>query len=212
MQADRMHTVNILAIGAHPDDIEFGCGGALVKYARKGHRLFLLILTGGGLGAPANTRMEEQEVSRDVLGAEKIFWGDYNDTHLLVDVNLIGKIESVIKEVTPDFIFCHFPDDTHQDHRHLAQAVMSATRYIRNVLFYEGPTTQNFNPQVFVDISDSLEDKIRALQAHRSQVMKTNIEDLSIVEVARSSANFRGIQGRVKYAEAFQALRLFINI
>ena len=61
-------------------------------------------------------------------------------------------------------------------------------------------------------ISDTLDKKIEALQAHRSQVMKTNIEDLSIVEVARSSANFRGIQGRVKYAEAFHSLRLFINI
>jgi LmbE family N-acetylglucosaminyl deacetylase len=63
-----------------------------------------------------------------------------------------------------------------------------------------------------VDIADSLDKKIKALKAHRSQVMKTNIEDLSIVEVARSSANFRGIQGRVKFAEAFQSLRLFINI
>jgi LmbE family N-acetylglucosaminyl deacetylase len=89
---------------------------------------------------------------------------------------------------------------------------MSATRYIRNVLFYEGPTTQNFNPQVYVDIADTLDAKLDALRAHRSQVMKTNIEDLSIIEVARSSANFRGIQGRVKYAEAFHSLRLFINI
>ncbi len=50
-----MQTTNILAIGAHPDDIEFGCGGSLVKYSRKGHRLFLLVMTGGGLGAPAET-------------------------------------------------------------------------------------------------------------------------------------------------------------
>jgi LmbE family N-acetylglucosaminyl deacetylase len=156
--------------------------------------------------------MAEQRVSQNILGAEKIFWGDYEDTHLMVTKDLIGKIEAVISEVRPDFIFCNFPDDTHQDHRHLGQAMMSATRYIRNVLFYEGPTTQNFNPQVYVDIADTLEQKIEALTAHRSQVMKTNIEDLSIVEVARSSANFRGIQGRVKYAEAFHSLRLFINI
>lgn len=207
-----MGKVNILAIGAHPDDIEFGCGGALIKYTRKGHRLFLLVMTGGGLGGSSSVRMEEQEASGKLLGAEKIFWGGYEDTHLIVDVDLIGKMEAVIAEVKPDFIFCNFPDDTHQDHRHLAQAIMSATRYIRNVLFYEGPTTQNFNPQVFVDISDTLEQKVEALKAHNSQVMKTNIEDLSIVEVAHSSANFRGIQGRVKYAEAFHALRLFINI
>jgi len=207
-----MKKVNILAIGAHPDDVEFGCGGALIKYTRKGHRLFILVLTGGGSGGSSSLRMEEQTASGNILGAEKIFWGGYEDTRLIVDSELIGKIEGVIAEVKPDFIFCNFPDDTHQDHRHLAQAIMSATRYIRNVLFYEGPTTQNFNPQVFVDISDTLERKVEALRAHNSQVMKTNIEDLSIVEVARSSANFRGIQGRVKYAEAFHSLRLFINI
>jgi LmbE family N-acetylglucosaminyl deacetylase len=207
-----MGDVNILAIGAHPDDIEFGCGGALIKYTQKSHRLFLLVMTGGGLGGSSSVRTKEQEASGKILGAEKIFWGGYDDSHLIVDVELIGKIEAVITETKPDFIFCNFPDDTHQDHRHLAQAIMSATRYIRNVLFYEGPTTQNFNPQVFVDISDTLDRKVEALQAHHSQVMKTNIEDLSIVEVARSSANFRGIQGRVKYAEAFQSLRLFINI
>ena len=207
-----MDKAKILAIGAHPDDIEFGCGGALIKYTRRGHRLFLLVMTGGGMGGKSTTRMEEQEDSKEILGAEKIYWGGYEDTHLIMDIELIGKIESVIAEVKPDFIFCNFPDDTHQDHRHLAQAIMSATRYIQNVLFYEGPTTQNFNPQVFVDISDTLDKKVQALQAHHSQVMKTNIEDLSIVEVARSSANFRGIQGRVKYAEAFHSLRLFINV
>jgi LmbE family N-acetylglucosaminyl deacetylase len=207
-----MKKVNILAIGAHPDDIEFGCGGTLTKYSQRGHRLFLMVMTGGGSGAPSETRMAEQAAARQILGAEEIFWGGYQDTHLGVDAELIKKIESVIASVKPEFIFCHFPDDTHQDHRHLAQAVMSATRYIRNVLFYEGPTTQNFNPQVYVDIADTLEVKLEALQAHRSQVMKTNIEDVSIIEVARSCANFRGIQGRVKYAEAFHALRLFINI
>jgi LmbE family N-acetylglucosaminyl deacetylase len=207
-----MNKANILAIGAHPDDIEFGCGGTLIKYSRKGHRLFLLVMTGGGLGGSASVRMQEQEASKEILGAEKIYWGGYEDTQLIMDIELIAKIESAIAEVKPDFIFCNYPDDTHQDHRHLAQAIMSATRYIRNVLFYEGPTTQNFNPQVFVDIAPTLNLKIAALEAHRSQVMKTNIEDLSIVEVARSSANFRGIQGRVKYAESFQALRLFINI
>lgn len=207
-----MNPINILAIGAHPDDIEFGCGGSLIKYARKGHRLFLLIMTGGGLGAPADTRRSEQEASRRILGVQEIFWGGYADTNLAVDVELIKKIENVIAAVKPEFIFCNFPDDTHQDHRHLAQAIMSATRYIRNVLFYEGPTTQNFNPQVYVDIGDTLEQKLEALRAHRSQVMRTNIKDLSIVEMAQSCANFRGVQGRVKFAEAFHSLRLFINI
>ena len=207
-----MRKMNILAIGAHPDDIEFGCGGALIKFAAKGHRIYLLVMTRGGMGASPDVRAKEQSDAKSILGAQEIFWGDYEDTFLVSDKDMIGKIEAVIKEVKPAFIFCHHPDDTHQDHRHLCQATVSATRYVKNVLFYEGTTTQNFSPQVYIDIRDTLEQKAAALKAHRSQIKKTNIEDLSIVELAYSSANFRGIQGRVKYAEAFHALRLFINI
>ena len=94
----------------------------------------------------------------------------------------------------------------------LAESTITATRYTKNVLFYEGPTTQNFSPTVFVDIDTVLEEKIEALQAHTSQVKKTNIEDLSIADITRSSAHFRGIQGRVKNAEGFVPLRMFINI
>ena len=204
--------MNILAIGAHPDDIEFGCGGTLIKFARNGHHVFLLVMTQGGMGGDTAVRRQEQHDAADIIGAREVFWGGYEDTHLKADTESIATVESILSRVAPRFIFCHFPDDTHQDHRFLAQATISATRYVRNVLFYEGPTTQNFGPQVFVDISQSLDRKIEALKAHHSQIGKTNIEDLSIVELARSSANFRGIQGRVKYAESFHSLRLFINI
>lgn len=207
-----MPEMNILAIGAHPDDIEFGCGGALIKFAEKGHRVFLMVMTQGGMGASTKVRAKEQDDANSILGVRQLFWGGYEDTYLVADKDMIEKIEAVIAEVAPAFIFCHFPDDTHQDHRNLCQATVSATRYIKNVLFYEGPTTQNFTPHVFIDISETLDQKVDALKAHRSQIQKTNIEDLSIIELARSSANFRGIQGRVKFAEAFHSLRLFINI
>jgi len=207
-----MQKMNILAIGSHPDDIEFGCGGALAKFAAKGHQVSLMVMTRGGLGAPPKIRAKEQADSKLILGAQQVFWGGYRDTYLVADRNMIVKIEKVIARVQPAFIFCHYPDDTHQDHRNLCQATVSATRYVKNVLFYEGPTTQNFSPQIFIDISDTLEQKVQALKAHRSQITKTNIENLTIIELAYSSANFRGIQGRVKFAEAFHALRLFINI
>jgi LmbE family N-acetylglucosaminyl deacetylase len=204
--------MRILAIGAHPDDIEFGCGGTLIKYARQGHEVFLLVMSDGGGGGDSATRRAEQEVSARILRASKMVWGGYPDTAIPLDRALIQRLESVIRETQPDFIFVHFHDDTHQDHRHLATSTITATRYTRNVLFYEGPTTQNFSPSVFVDIDSVLEEKIASLQAHASQVGKTNIEGLSIVDVARSSAHFRGIQGRVRNAEGFAPLRLFINI
>ncbi len=204
--------MRILAIGAHPDDIEFGCGGALIKYARQGHHVFLLVMTDGGGGGDGAVRRQEQEASAAIIRASKLFWGGYQDTAIPLNRALIQRIENVIEEVQPDFIFVHYHDDTHQDHRHLATSTITATRYTRNVLFYEGPTVQNFSPSVFVNIDSVLPEKIATLQAHASQIGKTNIEGLSIVDVARSSAHFRGIQGRVKNAEGFVPLRLFINI
>lgn len=204
--------MNILALGAHPDDIEFGCGGTLVKYAERSHRVYLLVLTEGGKGGEARIRQKEQEEAAKILKCHKVFWGKYEDTKLPMDRGFIETIEEVIQEVDPTFIFVHYFDDTHQDHRHLATCTITATRYTRNVLFYEGPTTQNFSPTVFIDIDTVLEKKIAALEAHASQVKKTHIEGLSITDIARSAAHFRGIQGRVRNAEGFVPLRLFINI
>ena len=207
-----IQTMNILAIGAHPDDIEYGCAGTLIKYAERGHHIYLMVLTSGQEGGSSEIRKQEQENAAELMSVQKIFWGGYHDTQLPLNKELIEKIEEVLGEVNPDLILVNYGDDTHQDHRILTQATMSATRYIRNVLFFEVPTTQNFNPQVFVDISDTLERKFKVLEAHASQVMKTNIEDMYIIELAQASATFRGIQGRVKFAEAFAPLRLFINI
>ncbi|MBW1702145.1 MAG: PIG-L family deacetylase [Deltaproteobacteria bacterium] len=205
--------MNILAIGPHPDDIEIGCGGTLIKYAKRGHKIFLLLITKGEKGGNTELRYQEQLKAAEIIGARDVFWAGFKDTELPDKGNeMIHTVERYIDSIKPHFIFINFFDDTHQDHRTVNRSVLSATRYVKNVLFYEVPTTNNFTPQVFVDISESLDKKIKALEAHESQVMKTNIEDLSIVELARSSANFRGIQGRVKYAEAFCPLRLFINI
>jgi LmbE family N-acetylglucosaminyl deacetylase len=205
--------MKILAIGAHPDDIEAGCAGTLAKYARTGHEIFMLVMTEGGMGGEGKTRREEQIASAKIIGPRELIWGGYVDTQLTPSINqLIQTIEEVIRRISPDFIFVQYEDDTHQDHRALAKATVSATRYVRNVLFYEGPTTQNFSPTVFVDIKETIEKKLEMLFAHSSQVKKTNIEGITIFDMIRSTAVFRGIQGRVQLAEAFVPLRLFINI
>ena len=206
--------MNILAVGAHPDDIEYGCGGALVKYSRLGHQVFLLIMTKGEVGARGRKtlRQKEQMRSSKILHAKKVFWGGYKDTQIPLGKELISRIERTVKEVNPTFIFVNYLDDTHQDHRAVAQATNTATRYTKNVLFYEVPSTQNFNPTVFIDIQGVFSMKLAALEAHASQVSETKIKDLTILDSARSNAIFRGIQGRVKYAEAFVPSRLFIAI
>jgi len=204
--------MNILAIGAHPDDIEFGCGGTLIKYAGKGARIDLLVMTDGARGGNPKRRRREQARAASVLGALRIHWGAYRDTLLPSVRHLIDRMERVIRVAQPDFIFVNFPEDTHQDHRQVARAAVSATRYARNVLFYEGPTTVNFNPTVFIDIAAEVKEKLRALEMHQSQVMRTRIEAMPICEIAEASAHFRGVQGRVRWAEGFAPLRLFINV
>jgi LmbE family N-acetylglucosaminyl deacetylase len=209
---DGQEPMRILALGAHPDDIEVGCGGTLIKYAENGHRIFLMVMTEGGQGGLPEVRKREQDQAAKVLRAEQVFWGGYKDTEVPLGRDLIQTVEQIVRKIEPHFIFVHYHDDTHQDHRHLAMSTITATRYTKNVLFYEGPTTQNFAPTVFVDIEQALERKIQSLEAHASQVGKTNIEGITIADLVRSSAHFRGIQGRVKNAEGFLPLRLFINI
>ena len=204
--------MKILAIGAHPDDIEYGCGGTLIKYARRGHDTSLLILTDGGRGGDPAERRKEQEEAARVIGARQIFWGGYQDTELSIERDLVQKVEGILHLVRPDRILVHFGDDTHQDHRHLSTSVVTASRYTRDVLFYEGPTTSNFSPSVFVDVDGVLERKLEALAAHASQVAKTGVESLSILDLARAAAHFRGIQGRARNAEGFVPLRLFLNV
>ncbi len=204
--------MNVLAIGAHPDDIEFGCAGTLMKYAENGHSVYAMIATEGGLGGPTSTRRREAEEAAHQMGLKEILWGKYRDTDLPLNRSLIDHIETAIRNVDPSFIFVHHQDDTHQDHRVLAQAAISATRYVRNVLFYESPTSVDFSPNVFVDITGHMDRKIAVLASHASQLEKTNIPGLDIKEIARAVAVSRGIQARSGYAEGFVSLRLFINV
>jgi LmbE family N-acetylglucosaminyl deacetylase len=170
-------------------------------------------MTNGERGGEESVRMEEQARAAERMGARDLIWGGYRDTELTPHMNrMVYDIEGLIRKITPDFIFVNYGNDTHQDHRSLAKATISATRYVRNVLFYEGPTTVNFSPLLFVDIQKTIEEKIAILLTHNSQVMKTNIEGLSVVDVVRSTAIFRGIQGRVQYAEGYIPLRVFINL
>ena len=205
--------MNLLAIGPHPDDIEIGCAGSILKWKEKGFKIHLMVMTDGSNGGDTSVRRKEQERSAAILGAEEIIWGGFKDTELEYQGKiLVDTIEDCLKKIKPAFVLVNYPEDTHQDHRSLSSATVSAARNSKNVLFYEGPTSIDFNPTVFVDIDSCMTRKMDALKAHDSQIHKTNIEGMSIIEIATAMAHFRGTQGRVKYGEGFQALRLFVNI
>ena len=93
--------MNILAIGAHPDDIEFGCGGTLIKYAQASHNVYLFVLTDGSFGGEANIRRKEQEQAVKFMQAKGLFWGNFRDTELIDNRELILKIDEVIHSLKP---------------------------------------------------------------------------------------------------------------
>jgi len=204
--------LNILALGAHPDDIEYGCGGTFLKFARKGENIYFMVLTKGEFGGDPKVREKEQEEAMKLLGVKKIFWGGCVDTELPNERIIITRIDKVIEEVNPDEVYVNFIDDIHQDHRTLAECTLAATRYVKKVFFYEDYTSNNFEPDIFVDIGDVLKEKQRLIQVFSSQVAKAYPTKLDMVESVKATANFRGFQGKVKYAEGFKAFRFLRDV
>jgi LmbE family N-acetylglucosaminyl deacetylase len=202
--------MKILGIGAHPDDLEFGCGGTFLKMAAAGHKIHMLVITGGSVGGDPRLRLAEQERSAAMLKA-KLYWGGFEDTGVALTRELIRAVELRIDAIKPDMVFVNHGSDTHQDHRSVSRAVETAARYIKNLLFYEVPTTMAFNPCIFVDVGMVITKKVGLLKCHSSQVYKTRVKNLSIVESAKAAAMFRGYQDRVKYAEGFEARRLMLD-
>jgi len=198
----------VLALAPHPDDVEIGCGGTLAEYARRGDEVHLFVVTNGARGGDAEARQREQEESARILGVRQVHWGGFEDTKLNSGSDLIQAIETKVAEIEPTTVLVNHHDDTHQDHRALARAAYSATRHVPNVLAYETPTTLNFSPHVYMDIQATLSNKLKSLNAHASQVERTNILGLNIVEIALATVHFRGVQAKISCAEAFMPVRL----
>lgn len=204
-----MDNLRILSIGAHPDDIEYGCAGTIKKLS-KDNEVFFLVVTKGDKGGDPVLRKEEQLKSSKILGVTKTFFGEFQDTNLKVENETISYVEKVIEECKPDIVFTHFGEDTHQDHRALYSIVNSAARHVKSILYFEGPTTFNFMPLIFTDISKTVGYKIKSLEAHHSQVHKTNIDGTSILDLASACANFRGTKCKVKCGEGFTSSRFLL--
>jgi len=198
----------ILALAPHPDDLEIGCGGTLAAHAARGDTVHMFVATYGDVGGEMEVRRREQEASAAILGIKAIHWGDFPDTRLPEHAQaLMQRLEAVMREVRPDRAYINYRDDTHQDHRTMAEVANSVTRYVPDVLAYETPTSIAFDPSVYMDIQQTLEAKIEALKAHASQVDRTHVR-LDIVEIAMATAHFRGVQARIPAAEGFMPVRM----
>jgi LmbE family N-acetylglucosaminyl deacetylase len=196
--------VNVIAIGAHPDDIELGCGGALLRHVARGDHVTMLVMTTGQRGVTTSSRVFEQQDAARVIGAS-LRWGNFEDGSIPRGAPTIAVIDEAIAATDAHVLYTHAPRDSHQDHRAVAVASLAAARRMRALLYYETPSTQRFEPTVYVDIAEVLDDKLRALCAHESQVMRDGSVNLEALD---ATARFRGSQGRIRHAEAFESPRL----
>ncbi|MEM6704063.1 MAG: response regulator [Acidobacteriota bacterium] len=161
---------SVLAVGAHPDDVEIGCGGALLAHREAGHRITILTLSAGAVGGPADQRSIESQRAADRLGAELIL-GDLADTRITGGRPTIAWIESAIEAASALVIYTHTEADNHQDHRGTHQATRVAARPVQNVFCYQSPsTTVGFRPGRFIDVTDHLDEKIEVLGEFATQV------------------------------------------
>ena len=200
--------MNILAIGAHPDDIEIGCGGLLLKAAKHGHRIFMYVLTRGGASGKILIRTEELKRSAKFIGADKLWIDSFEDTKLYPSNEIISRIEHVIIESRADIVYTHSISDTHHDHRAVAESTIEAGRYVPNILAYEIPVTKEFRPQVYYDISDVMNDKIKLTRIYSSQKDKVFIKSTAL----KGLAEYRALQSRLKPSitavEAFEVCKI----
>lgn len=196
---------NILAIGAHPDDIEIGVGGTLTKHYERGDNVSILVLTRGARGGEGQTRISEAKKAAALIGAD-LFQGNLEDTRISMGTPTIDIIEAVIEEFTPDVVYTHSEHDRHQDHRNAMNASVVACRDVSKVYGYESPSvTIDFRPAKFVGIDSCLQSKMAMIQAHASQVA---IRDYLDEDLIRSTARFWGRHARKsqKYAEPFEVI------
>lgn len=200
--------MKILAIGAHPDDIELGCGGLLIKAAREGHEVYMYTVTRGSASGDPKQRTDELKRSAKFIGAKQLWIDNFEDSKLSVTNDLINHIEHFINKANPDVIFTHSHGDVHHDHRAIATATVEAARFNSNILSYEIPLSRSFDPKVFYDISDVVYEKVELIEIFWSQQSKLYLKANAI----KGLAEYRALQSRlnteVKYVEAFEIVKL----
>ncbi|MBK8985145.1 MAG: PIG-L family deacetylase [Chloroflexi bacterium] len=193
----------ILAIGAHPDDLEIACGGTLARLCDEGHLVAGLILTHGSQGGDSLIRQMEAQNGASFLGLHDFTLLNLPDTNLDLD-GVRQAIEEKVQAFRPDIIFTHSEHDQHQDHQIIHQATLQAGRRVNTILCYESPsTTLDFKPSLFIEIGDYVDVKIESIREHQNQARKAYMD----AALVRSQARVRGEQTKTHYAEGFEVRR-----
>lgn len=208
--------MKVLAIGAHFDDIELGCGGTLAKHIEEGDEVYMLVITdseyadyNGAVLRSKQVALKEGKRAAEILGVENdnlMCWG-YKTKKVKYNVELIERINKIIDRLNIDTVYTHWIHDIHQDHSAIGRATLNAARHVPRILMYRSnwyTTDIPFRKSFFVDISSFIDQKIKALWAHRTEY-KNQGEDW--INFVKHQSRNSGIEMETEYAEAFEIIR-----
>ncbi len=208
--------MNVIAICAHPDDIEFNCAGTLLKHIAQGDEVVMVSVSDGAtinhnneLIRSRENAVSEAKKAASIIGA-KLYILNYKALDIPCNHEIISELESIINNHGIDTVYTHWYSHTNQDHRRVSGSVLAAARCAKRVLMWEegiphSSCFSGFKPQVYIDVSEYMDKKMDAVRAHESQIEKYT-EDIIGAIVAR--AQYRGYQMRAKYAECFEVSKL----
>jgi LmbE family N-acetylglucosaminyl deacetylase len=213
IEAPAERQLTVVCVGAHPDDPETGCGGTLARFVEAGHNVTLLYLTrgeagirGGEKNGTASIRSSESLNACDLLGCRALFAGQI-DGDTSTEPEQSRRFTELLLSQQPDIVFTHWPIDTHRDHRNAAQLTYQAWQTSGEqftLIYYEvmtGIQTHHFQPNCFVDVSETRDKKRSAIYAHTSQRPDRFVPYHDEMEKSR------GREANLDRAEAFFVVR-----
>ncbi len=200
-EADRGAVV--LAVGAHPDDVEIGIGATLASHRDAGDTVVVLTMSCGAVGGAAADRRHEALAAAGVVGA-RLFLLDFVDTQLESAPDLIPAVERTVAEVRPTVVYTHSVHDRHQDHRAVHRAVQVASREVPTLGCFQSPSsTIDYRPTRFVTVDGYLDRKLEMLASFSSQSHRAYMDPDAVRSAARYWARF----GTGTYVEPLEMVR-----
>jgi LmbE family N-acetylglucosaminyl deacetylase/ActR/RegA family two-component response regulator len=203
--AHATHGPTVLAIGAHPDDVEHGCGGALLRHLDLGNRVVILVLSQGDHGSDGPLRAGEAELAARLMGARLVL-ADLPRNRIDEKGETVEVIQRVIEAFEPDVVYTHSPHDTESDHTHTFHATMGAAGDVSTIYAYQATSsTVEFRPETFVEITEYLPRKQELLSLFQTPEQSRPYLRPGFVEAAASYwGRFAGF-GRVEPLEVVRA-------
>lgn len=159
--------MNVLAIGAHPDDIALGCSGTLLRLKEEGNKIHCLTLTAGQT-RPGNRFKEEMNFMEKAGFDNYILW-EYEDGKLQVNADLVTKMDKIWRDIRPKFVFTHYAGDHHHDHQVVAEITKSANRNYDASVYSYSNMGHGFEPNFYVEIGKHFKKKLDLLSVYTSQ-------------------------------------------